>query len=281
MSLFRPSELMKFLNEEGFAAKKSLSQNFLVDGNIIKKILAEAQVQKGDLIIEIGPGPGALTEALLNAGAHVVAIEKDRGFATSLSRLQTEDGRLQVFEEDCLQFPYEEFLAKKNTKAKVISNLPYHLTTPILSKLIPLHPVLSTLTLMVQKEVALRMCAKKGTPEYSSLSLFVQNFSEQKYCFTIEPTCFYPRPKVQSAIVQFVLKESKAQHLGLFPFIRTAFNKRRKMLSSSLKELFPKDAVKGALDKRNLNPSARPEELSLHEFIQLFEDLSLSQSQPL
>src|SRR5258708_6467793 len=129
--LFRPSELHQFLNEEGLRAKKALSQNFLIDGNILQKIISAAKIEKGDFVIEIGPGPGVVTQAILAAGAHVVAIEKDTHFAATLSRLQTDDGRLMVIEDDALEFPYAPFLKKnlsEGRKAKIVANLPYQIS---------------------------------------------------------------------------------------------------------------------------------------------------------
>jgi 16S rRNA (adenine1518-N6/adenine1519-N6)-dimethyltransferase len=279
MSIFRPTELHKFLQETGLKARKGLSQNFLIDGNIIKKIVAAAKIESNELVIEIGSGPGALTQALLEAGARVIAIEKDASFAHHLQRLQTDDARLEIFSEDCMSFPWESFLKdklKKGESAKVVSNLPYHLTTPIIAKLVPLHPLLSSLTLMVQKEVAVRFCAKKGSADYSSFTIFLECYCHPAYCFTIEPTCFYPQPSVHSAVVHFSLKPSCPQLAteDFFQMVRTAFQGRRKMLTTSLRKLFPADAIQRALMEAQLNFKARPEELSLDDFRALFKNLS-------
>ncbi len=262
---FKPSELMRLLGQLGITAQKKLSQNFLIDGNILRKILSAACVQKGDLVIEIGPGPGALTEALLQAGARVIAIEKDPVFASALHRLQTADQRLQVHAEDVLDFPFTAHLEGK-TGVKVVANLPYHLTTPIVERLILLHAHIDSLTVMVQKEVAERFAAKKKTPEYSSFTLFLQVYSTPRYCFTVEPTCFYPQPKVRSAVVQLSLHPPPLLPANFFRLTRTAFQKRRKMLRSSLKELYPSEILEQTLSQLGLNPQARPEDLSLDEF---------------
>lgn len=271
---FKPSELARLLEQLGTKAKKNLSQNFLIDGNIVRKILAAASVQANDLVIEIGPGPGALTEALLQAGAHVLAIEKDPVFASALSRLQTADGRLEVVTEDVLNFPFAAHLQGK-TGVKVVANLPYHITTPILERLISLHENMESLTLMVQKEVAERFTAKKNTPEYGSLTIFLQVYSTARYCFTVEPTCFYPKPKVRSAVVHFTLKAPQGLAEDFFRLTRTAFQKRRKMLRSSLRELHPPEIIEQALTAQGLNPEARPEDLSLDEFRSLASQLNL------
>lgn len=261
MTLYRPSELRQFLEGLGKRPSKALSQNFLIDGNILQKILKTADVQPGDNIIEIGPGPGALTEQLLRQGAHVIAIEKDPLFAESLNRLQTEDNRLQIISDDFLKLDIESLISKKT---KVVANIPYNITTPILTKLVPLYPNIISLTLMVQKEVAKRFVAQKGTPEYGSFTLFLQHYSDTEYAFTVEPTCFYPPPSVHSAVVHLTLKKPNETP---YPetLIRSAFQQRRKMLKSSLKE-YP---VEEALTQMGLNPKARPEELSLNDFLEL------------
>jgi 16S rRNA (adenine1518-N6/adenine1519-N6)-dimethyltransferase len=271
---FRPSELAQLLEQLGTTAKKNLSQNFLIDGNILRKILSAAGVSAGDLVIEIGPGPGALTEALLAAGAHVIAIEKDPIFASALHRLQTKDGRLEVHTEDVLNFPFATHLQGK-AKVKVVANLPYHITTPILAKLILLHENIESLTLMVQKEVAERFTAQKNTPEYGSLTIFLQAYSTARYCFTVGPTCFYPKPNVHSAVVHFSLKTPLDLPADFFCMTRTAFQKRRKMLRASLRELHSPEIIEQALSAEGLNPQARPEDLSLDEFRALYLKLQV------
>lgn len=271
MTLHRPTTLHKFINELGVHAKKRLSQNFLIDRNILEKIVTTAQVRPGDLVIEIGPGPGALTETLLNAGAEVIAIEMDREFAAQLSRLGSSD-KLKVFQADFLAFPLLDQITRP---AKVVANLPYHITTPILQKLLPLYPRLTSLTLMVQKEFGERMVAKPRSSAYSSLSLFVQYYSEAKQCFTVRPGCFFPKPTVDYCVVHLDLKEVQGDTEGFFAITRRAFNQRRKMLKTSLKELFPVAETEKALLKLNLPISVRPEELSLEDFKNLSNALKV------
>jgi len=267
--VYQPSELKKFLHEIGAFPKKGLSQNFLIDGNIVRKIVKTAGVEKNDTVVEIGPGPGALTAALLEAGATVLAVEKDQKFAEALKRLQTSDGRLAIYHEDFLEFD----LSAVPKKSKVAANLPYHITTPILSRLVPLYDTLDSITVMVQKEVAGRMCAKAGGEEYGSLSIFLQFYCDIVYGFTVEPSCFYPRPKVRSSVVKLTLKKPPevSSQERFFLMMRTAFQMRRKMLRASLKELYPDiEAVIGEESKK------RPEELSLDDFLRLFEKVEKS-----
>lgn len=276
MPLYRPSELHAFLGKTSSKAKKSLSQNFLIDGNILRKILVAADVQKGDFVVEIGPGPGALTESLLHAGAHVLAIEMDKILSKQLARLQTPDKRLEIIEADVLEVDFEKIL-KSDQNAKIISNLPYHIVSPILEKILPLNELVSSLTLMVQKEYAIRMCAKTNCADYSPLTIFVQFYSTVHYCFTVKPKSFFPVPKVDSTVVRLDLKkpDSSVSPLEFFPFIKKAFQKRRKTLSSSLREYATLHEIQKELKDLGYNPQSRPEDLPLDAWICFFKRLFL------
>jgi 16S rRNA (adenine1518-N6/adenine1519-N6)-dimethyltransferase len=277
MKVYRSSELRLFLQELGLDAKKGLSQNFLIDGNILRKIIQAAGIQPGDRVIEIGPGPGALTEFLLDYGASVTAIELDPHFAQALKRLQEPGRPLTIFQKDFLKFPLEDFLANSTGKIKVVANLPYHITTPILTKLLPMHHSIESVTIMVQKEFAKRMTAPSGSSDYGSFSVFTAFYSQPTYCFTVEPTCFYPRPKVQSAVVCCLLKPpllTPVQEEAFFVLTRSAFQKKRKMLRTSLKSLYSAEAIEQALGEMGISVQARPEELSLEQFLILFGKLS-------
>jgi 16S rRNA (adenine1518-N6/adenine1519-N6)-dimethyltransferase len=276
--VYKPTDLQAFLKEQGLHAKKRLSQNFLIDGNIIQKIVNSANIDAGDFVVEVGPGPGALTQALLEKGAHVLAVEMDPLFAKALSRLQTSDNRLEIAQDDILKFPLIESLRKRQgKKCKVVANLPYHITTPILTLLLPHSDLVDSLTIMVQKEFADRMSAMTGTPEYSSFTVFLQFYSTLDHRFTVSPNCFYPRPKVHSSVVHCKLhppllnKEAE----GFFQLTRTAFGQRRKMLRSSLKDLYGSEKVEQALTRISRPITVRPEELSIAEFISLYEILDL------
>ena len=283
MPIYKPTELRQFLSELNIAPKKGLSQNFLIDGNIIRKIVEVSHVEPDDVVLEIGPGPGSLSEELLNNSATVVAVEKDDVLAKALERLKSPTRRLEVFCEDILKFPIEAELTPllaENRKAKVIANLPYHLTTPILVHLVPLRNTLSTLTLMVQDEVARRFTAAPGTPEYGSFTVFLNFYTNARYAFQVSQNCFYPAPSVNSAVVILELKSPPAvsSEDDFFKMTRTAFSQRRKMLRVSLRPLYSADIVTEALTSLNINPQVRPEELSLDDFLKLFEILYASKA---
>lgn len=271
MGLYKPSELKAFLQEIEAAPKKYLSQNFLIDGNIVRKIIDLADVKKGDSILEIGPGPGVLTEALLHEGAEVIAVEKDRKFAQALYRLQTADQQLKVFEEDVLDWDASQHLSRPS---KIIANLPYNITTPILTRFLPCKDLFQSITVMVQKEVAERMVAPHATAAYGSLSVFVQFYSDPIKGFVVEPTCFYPAPKVQSAVVQLILKTPPpVEAKRFFEMTRKAFQHRRKMVRTSLKDQYPLPLLEEGLKKIGKGLLVRPEELSLSDFLVLFHEI--------
>jgi 16S rRNA (adenine1518-N6/adenine1519-N6)-dimethyltransferase len=272
MTLYRPSALRAFLEEIGASPKKSLSQNFLIDGNIIRKIVTFAGVQKGDSVLEIGPGPGVLTEELLARGAHVLAVEKDRKFAAALPRLQTEDRRLTVIEGDILEQDLSQLL---KPRTKLVANLPYQITTPILTAFLPKKDFFESITVMVQKEVSARFLGQPSTKDYSSITVFVQFYSRPEYGFTVEPTCFYPPPRVKSSVVKFTLQDSPpvSSEEAFFAMTRRAFQQRRKMLRSSLKHDYPISSIDRGLEKIGKGLQVRPENLSLADFLILFQEI--------
>lgn len=272
MALYKPSALRAFLEEIGASPKKSLSQNFLIDGNIIRKIVTFAGVQKGDSVLEIGPGPGVLTEELLARGAHVLAVEKDRKFAAALPRLQTEDGRLTVVEGDILEQDLSKLL---KPRTKLVANLPYQITTPILTTFLPKREFFESITVMVQKEVSARFLAEPSTKDYSSITVFVQFYSQPEYGFTVEPTCFYPPPRVKSSVVKFTLQDSPpvSSEEAFFAMTRRAFQQRRKMLRASLKHDYPLSSIDRGLEKIGKGLQVRPENLSLADFLILFQEI--------
>lgn len=260
----------------GTGPKKGLSQNFLIDGNILRKITALADLTPDDTVVEVGPGPGSLTEELLNSGAHVVAVEMDRVFANELSRLKSPQNRLDVYCDDILKFPLDAVLKpllKGESKAKVIANLPYHLTTPIIAEMITRRDLFSKLVLMVQEEVARRFVALPGTAEYSSFTVFLGFYCKATYGFTVGRKCFFPAPKVDSAIVVLDLKEPPqiANVEGFFTLTRTAFQQRRKMMRGSLRDLYGSDHVEHGLEAIGKSNKSRPEELSIDDFLRLFD----------
>jgi 16S rRNA (adenine1518-N6/adenine1519-N6)-dimethyltransferase len=279
MPIYKPTELHQFLSGLGIAPKKGLSQNFLIDGNIIRKIVSAAGVKKGDTVLEIGPGPGSLSECLLDAGVHLIAVEKDLILAEALARLKNSERNLEIFCEDIMKFPIAERLSPiiAGGKAKAIANLPYHLTTPIIIYLIQQKTIFSSLVVMVQEEVARRFVAKPGTSEYSSFTLFLNFHTKPRYAFTVSKNCFYPAPSVESAVVILELREPPyvSNEIKFFEMTRRSFEHRRKMLRGSLRDLYAPAAIMQALTKIGKTPQARPEELSLEEFINLFELLQI------
>ena len=310
MDLYKPSKLIALLKNLNKLPKKSLSQNFLIDGNILKKIIKTAQIQTGDTVLEIGPGPGSLTLALLNSQNQknntkskdqsalpikVIAVEKDKIFAQHLQDLKLD--HLTVIEDDFLKTdlkklffdvttkklkPEKKAATTKKTidnnqnKIKVVANLPYNITTPILFKLLENYQLFSSLTIMVQKEVAQRIVAFPKTKAYSSLTLFVKTYADPKLAFNVSPTSFYPQPSVKSAVVFFKLKKPflKGSELKQWhQFVHRSFQQRRKKLTSSLKFFFPKEKIEQALTDLKLSLNSRPEELAFDQFFSLFKKL--------
>lgn len=273
MPLYRPQDLHAFLSSIGAQPKKGLSQNFLIDGNIIRKIVASADVKPGSLVMEVGPGPGALTEELLRVGARVLAVEKDHALAEALSRLDPTGEQLSVIEGDVLELSFNEL----KEKMQMIANLPYHVTTPILTHVIKRRSLFSRLTLMVQEEVARRFSALPGTKEYGSITIFLNFYADVRYLFSVGHRCFYPAPKVDSAIVQFTLKEPPHvdNEEAFFEMVRKAFHQRRKMLRASLRKEYGAEKIVAALKEIGLKDTARPEELSLDEFLKFYAVVNL------
>jgi len=264
-----PKTLLPYLATLGISPKKALSQNFLIDANIIHKLIDAACIEPGDWVLEIGPGAGALTEVLLAKGAHVIAVEKDPALARGLSHLQTEDKRLHIHCCDILDFPLQEL----GHKAKVVSNLPFHISSPILTRLVPLTDHFSTLTVIVQREVADRYVAKPGGADYSSIGVYLQFFSTPKFLFPISKSCFYPPPKIESAALHFTLKKPPLDAYEPFlEMVRCAFNKRRKMLRASLKGKY--EGVEEALEKMGKPKTTRPQELSVEEWLILHDQMA-------
>lgn len=232
MTLAHQSELFPFLEQIGAAPRKGLSQNFLIDANIVRKICTAANVQENDTVLEIGPGPGALTQELLKRGARVIAIEKDTRFARELPRLDSEN-RLQVIEGDFFDIPLDKI---SKAPMKIVANLPYHITTPILERLCEHHALFSSAYVMVQKEVAERMIARHGTKEISSFTIFLKTFSDTSIALKVSRNCFYPAPNVDSCVVKLDFHEPPLKDYEPFlAFVRKAYQQRRKMLRSTLK----------------------------------------------
>jgi 16S rRNA (adenine1518-N6/adenine1519-N6)-dimethyltransferase len=279
MALYKPSELNAFLQTLGIAPKKGLSQNFLIDGNIIRNILAAASLESGDSVLEVGPGPGALTEALLNAHANVVVVEMDKTLAEALNRLPHEPDQLKVIQGDILKTSWNSIgprFPNTENKVKLIANLPYHITTPVLEKFVPMREEIESIVVMVQNEVGKRMAAEAGTKDFGSLSLFLSFYAKVEYQFKVGRRCFFPAPKVDSAVVKLTLRPTPEgiDAEAFFTVTRTAFQQRRKSLRASLKSLYSSEQIEEALSHLGLQPLTRPEELSLDLWCALFRKLS-------
>jgi len=274
------SSLFPFLKEIGAKPLKSLSQNFLIDKNIIKKIVASANISQDDLILEIGPGPGALTKEIASQCTNIIAIEKDRAFAKYLSE---NEPRITLFEDDFLKFPLREVLSKKNKKAKVIANLPYSIASPIIARLLEHFDLFSEITIMVQYEMAKRLTSASNTKNFSAFTIFTNFYADVKYLFEISPNCFFPRPKVKSAIIQLTIKNppSDIDKNQFHLFVQTSFQKRRKKITNSLKTYctlnnISHEQIELSLKKLNISSNARPENLSCNDFYLLYKSLTSS-----
>ena len=269
--------LRDVIARHGLAAKKSLGQNFLLDLNLTGRIVRGAGVGPDSLVFEVGPGPGGLTRALLEAGASVVAVEKDDRCIEALAEVQAAwPGRLTVFPADALKVDEAELLGGRT--ARVVANLPYNVSTVLLAKWLTSEtwpPFFSSLTLMFQREVADRIAAPPGGKEYGRLSVLSQWRTVPKRLFDIPPSAFVPQPKITSSVVHFsVLAEpvAPAELRDLKTVVDAAFNQRRKMLRSSLKGLGVD--TERLLAEAGIDPTLRAEVLSVEQFCALARALN-------
>ncbi len=267
------------LRRYGLSPKKSLGQHFLVDRNILDKVIRTAQVAKEDAVLEVGPGLGEMTLALSRRAKRVIAIEIDPKLVKQL-RIKFEGiPNLEIIEADILQYDFSSLLQQAGRTLRVVANLPYHLSTPLLFRFIEEREKFSSLTLMLQKEVAQRLIAPPGSKEYGPLSIFVQRVSEVSIHFFIKPTAFFPPPKVDSALVEVEWRKTPLTDLKdeeLFKkVVHGCFNYRRKTLINGLKYsgLFLPADIEDRLKKADLDPHRRPETLSIEEFSCLTEIL--------
>ena len=252
-------------------AKKSLGQNFLIDNNVINKIIDEVSACEDDLIIEIGPGRGALTSKLKNKGCNVIAYELDRDLSNILSKL--EDEKLHVIYGDFLKSNINDDIKNiKYNNLYLIGNLPYYITTPIIEHIIDEKLEFSKFTIMIQKEVAERFMAEAGTKDYGYITLVL------KYYFNISKVCdvskyaFNPVPKVESSVVSFVPRKDKldVDADGYFKFLKNAFRQKRKNLRNNLNGLYDLDMVLQVLNKYGLDLSVRAESLSEEILVDIY-----------
>jgi len=252
--------------------KQSLGQNFLVDGNIARKIVRSVAPAKGDVVVEIGPGRGAITGLLAESGCRLVLVEIDRRLTQELAARFPPPGT-EVVHGDILDVPLAELAGRLGKKLRVVGNSPYHLTSPILVKLFAEFLSVSDCTLMVQKEVATRIVSMPGVKDYGILSVMTRLHGEPEVLFDISPNCFYPKPKVTSSIVRVTMRDALPAGVDLEllrAVVRGTFGKRRKTLRNSLRYLADAGTVpEAALPGSPVPLGLRPEQLSPEDFIRL------------
>jgi 16S rRNA (adenine1518-N6/adenine1519-N6)-dimethyltransferase len=263
------------LERHGLWAKKSLGQHFLLDLNLTRRIARSAGHIAGEAVIEVGPGPGGLTRALVEAGADpLIAIEKDKRFIPLLEELlPSANDRLKIVEGDALEIDEPALLAPGST-ARIISNLPYNVATPLIVKWLKAGAWRGPMTLMLQKEVAQRLAAEPRASAYGRLSIIAQARCRVRLDFLVPARAFTPPPKVDSAIVQFENRADSYPHLDALERVTAAaFGQRRKMLRQALRQLAGELALPSEtlLSRANVSPTARAEELGLDDFIALTE----------
>lgn len=285
-----PTATAQVIKKYGFSFQKKFGQNFLIDANILEKIIASAEITKEDCVIEIGPGIGTMTQYLAENAREVVAVEIDKNLIPILEETLKEYENVSILNEDILKVDLNRLVKEKNDgrPIKVVANLPYYITTPIIMGLFESQVPLSSITIMVQKEVADRMQVGPGTKDYGALSLAVQYYAKPEIMLNVPPACFMPRPNVGSAVIRLTRFEeppAKTQdERKMFSIIRAAFNQRRKTLANALTNGLAYTNEEGkvihvsrkevceALEKMGLSQTIRGEALSLEQFAR-FSDL--------
>ena len=282
-NLGNPQETIAVLQRYGFNFQKKYGQNFLIDTLVLDKIIGAAQIGPDDFVLEIGPGIGTMTQYLAEAAREVIAVEIDTKLIPILQDTLKEYDNVTVLNEDILKVDIRKIAEEKNggKPIKVVANLPYYITTPIIMGLFESEVPLDSITVMVQKEVADRMQVGPGTKDYGALSLAVQYYAEPYIVANVPPNCFIPRPAVGSAVIRLTRYQEKPVKVNdasfMFKIIRASFNQRRKTLQNGLynsSELrIPKEKTVAALEEMGLTPTIRGEKLSLEEFALLSDIL--------
>ena len=277
--LGNPAYTMAVLEKHGFHFQKKYGQNFLIDTHILEKIIDAAEITKDDYVLEIGPGIGTMTQYLACAAREVTAVEIDRALIPILEDTLKEYDNVSIINEDILKVDIAALAKEKNggRPIKVVANLPYYITTPIIMGLFESHVPLESITVMVQKEVADRMQVGPGTKDYGALSLAVQYYAEPYIVANVPPNCFMPRPAVGSAVIRLTRHQKPPVEVMdeklMFRLIRASFNQRRKTLANGLKnsgELnLSKEVITAAIEKLGKGSSVRGEALDLEEFARL------------
>ena len=267
------------VRDYGFFPKKRLGQHFLVDRNILNKVIRTAEVGKEDVVIEVGPGPGEMTLALARLVKRVIAVEIDPNLVEILKKRLADCPNVEVVKSDILKVDFKRLYKKEGHPIKVVANLPYQISTPLLFRFIEAKEAFSTLTLMLQREVAERMAAPSGGKEYGPLSIFVQLFLDVSIRFFIKPSAFFPPPKIESAVVHMVWKEKprieEKDEEWFKKVVKACFGYRRKTLLNALKHSeLPLDESTGPkMENAGIDPQRRPETLTIEEFIRLADAL--------
>ena len=282
-TLGNPQKTIEVLQKYDFTFQKKFGQNFLIDTHVLDKIISAAHITKEDMVLEIGPGIGTMTQYLAEAAGKVIAVEIDKNLIPILSDTLSEYQNVRIINEDVLKLDLRKLADEENggKAIKVVANLPYYITTPIIMGLFENHVPVESITVMVQKEVADRMQTGPGSKDYGALSLAVQYYAEPYIVANVPPNCFMPRPKVGSAVIRLTRHkeppvEVKDEKL-MFDIIRASFNQRRKTLANGLnnsdKITCSKEIITEAIEKLGKGPSVRGEALSLQEFASLSNDI--------
>jgi 16S rRNA (adenine1518-N6/adenine1519-N6)-dimethyltransferase len=271
--------IRKELAEYGLTPRKGWGQHFLIDRNILNRVIETAEVGKEDVVLEVGPGLGEMTLLLADRVQKVVAVEIDPRLAERLRQKAKDHPNVEVVQKDILKVNFDQFVDRRGTGIKVVANLPYQITTPLLFRFIDSRHLFSSLTLMVQREVAERLAAPAGGKEYGPLSIFVQVVSDLSIRFFVKPASFFPRPKVDSAVIRMVWREKPLVDLRdedwFKKVVKGCLGYRRKTLANALKHsgLSLPDDLEGRLERIDIDSRRRPETLTIEEFGGLAEAL--------
>ena len=261
--------------------KQSLGQNFLIDDNIARNIVRDLRLHRDDVVLEIGPGYGALTKYLTDRVRRFIAVEIDRRVAEELRR-RYDPQQVTILHEDFLETDLGKWSSKYRAEIRIVGNIPYHLTSPILFKIFDAHSCIRDITLTMQREVAQRLVARPATKEYGILSVFSQFYGVPKILFSVSPNCFYPKPKVTSAVIRIDLEKARRYRVDESLFrvvVRTAFGKRRKTLRNNLKFLpFEQKTVERVLSTIGAPIAVRAEELTVEQFVQVTNGIQRCQT---
>ncbi len=283
-TLGNPQKTIEILQKYQFTFQKKFGQNFLIDTHVLDKIIRAAEISKEDMVLEIGPGIGTMTQYLAEAARQVAAVEIDRNLMPILSETLKGYDNVSVINEDVLKLDIAKLAERENggRPVKVVANLPYYITTPIIMGIFENHVPVESITVMVQKEVADRMQTGPGSKDYGALSLAVQYYAKPYIVANVPPNCFMPRPKVGSAVIRLTRYDTPPVHVQderlMFDIIRASFNQRRKTLVNGLNNSdrlkLPKEVIINAVEQLGKGADVRGEALTLQEFAALSNDIA-------